>query len=114
MDTNTTAKAFSFISPHFLSALTTRLRDASSEQILAGVAAVAVAYPLLVSALRFRRMKQIQKQFDFPTRESMANMTDDQAWKILLGVLQLEFPFMYTTSLQFALFRVCRYPGSFQ
>ncbi|EAS31447.3 uncharacterized protein CIMG_06926 [Coccidioides immitis RS] len=68
------------------------------------------AYLLLVSALRYRRIKQMQKEFNYPTRESLANMTDDDAWKILLIIGQLEFPFTYLKALQFALFRTYGIP----
>jgi hypothetical protein len=105
--TNATFRAFTLLPQYFSTTLTNCLHNTSSERIWAGVAIVAVTYPLLVSTLRFRRMKEIEKEFHFPTRESMAKMTDDQAWKIQLRLSQLEFPFTYVKSLQFALFRVC-------
>ena len=105
--TNATFGAFLLLPQYFSTTLTNCLHNTSSERIWAGVAIVAVTYPLLVSTLRFRRMREIEKEFHFPTRESMAKMTDDQAWKIQLKLSQLEFPFIYVKSLQFALFRVC-------
>ena len=67
-------------------------------------------YLLVSSLLRYRRLKQTRKEFKYPTRESYANMTDDDAWKIQLKIAQLEFPFMYLKALQFALFRVRSWP----
>ena len=64
------------------------------------------AYLLLVYALRYQRLRKMQRDFKYPARESFANMTDDDAWKILLNLGQLEFPFMYLKALQFALFKV--------
>jgi hypothetical protein len=36
----------------------------------------------------------------------MAHMTDNDAWEIQKAISQLEFPFIYNKSLQFALFKV--------
>ncbi|PGH01480.1 hypothetical protein AJ79_07918 [Helicocarpus griseus UAMH5409] len=68
------------------------------------------AYLLGVALLRNRRIKKNIKKFNFTTRESMAKMTDDDAWKILMDDGQLEFPFMYLKALQFALFRTYGIP----
>lgn len=70
--------------------------------ILAGLA----AYPVLCSCLRFRRMRSLHRKYNFPTRESLARMTDDEACEIQKVLLQLEFPFFFVKALQFALFRV--------
>lgn len=70
------------------------------------VASLIPAYMLLVRALRYQRLNQMYKDFDYPTRESYARMTDDDAWKILLNLGQVEFPFTYLKALQFALFKV--------
>ena len=65
-----------------------------------------VGYPLLTTSLRYRRRRKLHQQFHYPTRESMAQMTDKDAFEIQKAVAQLEFPFMFIKSLQFALFRV--------
>lgn len=65
-----------------------------------------IGWPLLTTSLRYRRLKQLHKKYNFPTRESMAKMTDEEAFEIQLEVGQLEFPFIYVKALQFALFRV--------
>lgn len=70
------------------------------------VSGLVPAYMLLVRALRYQRLKQMHKEFNYPTRESFARMTDDDAWKILLNLGQVEFPFTYLKALQFALFKV--------
>lgn len=80
--------------------------NVSSRQILTYAIPLLIAYPILVSLLRFRRLRQLHERFNFPTRESLARMTDDQAWEIQKLMAQLEFPFIYVKSLQFALFRV--------
>lgn len=78
----------------------------SHQEGFALTAAVLVAYPTLVSLLRFRRTRNLATRYNYPTRESMARMTDDDAWEIQKELAELEFPFIYTKSLQFALFRV--------
>lgn len=70
------------------------------------IPSVLLGYPLLVSLLRFQRLRSMQKKYKYPTRESMAKMTDDEAWEIQRTLLWLEFPFVITKALQFALFRV--------
>lgn len=75
-------------------------------QLVPYIVAVSAAYPILCSLLRFRRMRWLHRKYDFPTRESLARMTDDEAWEIQKVLLQLEFPFFYIKALQFALFRV--------
>ncbi|CAI7672442.1 unnamed protein product [Penicillium bialowiezense] len=69
-----------------------------------------IGYPLLIKALRHRRLGQMKKKFHFPTRESMAKMTDEEAFLIQKEMAQLEFPFMFLTSGQFALFRTYGIP----
>ena len=82
------------------------LNTLSSRQILTYATAFLIGYPILVSLFRFRRRQSLQERYNFPTRESLARMTDDQAWEIQKELAQLEFPFIYVKSLQFALFRV--------
>jgi hypothetical protein len=65
-----------------------------------------LAYPVLVSLLRFQRKESMRKQFNYPTRESLANMTDDDAFKIQKTIAEQEFPYMFGLSLGFALFKV--------
>lgn len=56
--------------------------------------------------MRFQRRRALHKQYPYTTRESMAKMTDHDAWAIQKTILQMEFPFIVLKSLQFALFRV--------
>lgn len=65
-----------------------------------------IGWPLVTRSLRYRRLKQLHKKYNFPTRESMAKMTDEEAYEIQLTIGQFEFPFMFVKALQFALFRV--------
>ena len=64
------------------------------------------AYAFLVSHLRFRYLQRLHRKYPYNTRESFSRMTDDEACEIQKGLVQLEFPFLYLKSLQFALFRV--------
>ncbi|KAJ5180657.1 hypothetical protein N7492_003867 [Penicillium capsulatum] len=74
------------------------------------VVSLLIGYPLLTGSLRYRRLRKLHKQYDYPTRESMAKMTDEDAFEIQKAVAQLEFPFMFIKSLQFALFRTYGIP----
>jgi hypothetical protein len=71
-----------------------------------------LSYPLFTSSLRYHRLNKLQKKYNYPTRSSMANMTDEEAYQIQRTTAQLEFPFMFIKSLQFALFRVRPYSRS--
>ncbi|KAJ5917400.1 hypothetical protein N7466_010954 [Penicillium verhagenii] len=70
-----------------------------------------IGWPLLTTSLRYKRLHQLEKKYNFPTRESMAKMTDEQAYEIQLAIGQLEFPFMFVKALQFALFRTYGIPS---
>jgi hypothetical protein len=78
----------------------------TSSQLLPYTAGLLLAWPVVTITLRFQRLRKLHKQYDYPTRESMAKMTDEEAFQIQKHVAQLEFPFMFIKSLQFALFRV--------
>ncbi|OKL60038.1 hypothetical protein UA08_04528 [Talaromyces atroroseus] len=67
-------------------------------------------YLPLVRLLRFRRIGQLQKRYNYPTRASLAKMTDFEAWEIQRAMSRLEFPFTFEKSLQFALFRTYGIP----
>ncbi|KAJ6120530.1 hypothetical protein N7523_004810 [Penicillium sp. IBT 18751x] len=69
-----------------------------------------LGYPLLIRALRYQRVNSLPKKYNYPTRESMAKMTDEEAFQIQKAVAQLEFPFIFIKSLQFALFRTYGIP----
>jgi hypothetical protein len=65
-----------------------------------------LAYPLLTAALRFQRVKYLKRKFKYDTKESLASMTNDDAWKIQQTIAELEFPWTFEKAMQFALFRV--------
>lgn len=65
-----------------------------------------VAYTLLCSLLRLRRRDSLQKKFSYLDRASLSRMTDNDAQAIVAVLAELEFPKLYLTSLQFALFKV--------
>ncbi|KAL4872792.1 hypothetical protein BDV12DRAFT_161546 [Aspergillus spectabilis] len=86
------------------------LKDASPQQLLKYIFPFVAAYPILVSLLRFRRMKNIHKKYNYSARESFARMTDEDAFEIQKNLVQYEFPFFFTKALQFALFRTYGIP----
>jgi hypothetical protein len=65
-----------------------------------------LAYPLVTAALRFQRVKYLRRKFKYGTRESFAKMTNDDAWELQQALAELEFPWTFEKSFQFALFRV--------
>jgi hypothetical protein len=67
-----------------------------------------ILYPLVCTVLRFRRVNGMEKRFGYGTRKKMSEMTNEDAQAILRIMSELEFPRIYKTSLQFALFKVCR------
>lgn len=64
------------------------------------------AYVLLCARLRFRRRDAMLAKYGFATRESLASMTSVQAQEIQRYLMELEFPKIFFSSLQFALFKV--------
>ncbi|KAI9675794.1 MAG: hypothetical protein M1829_003219 [Trizodia sp. TS-e1964] len=90
------------------------LAAASIEQIIShwkgSLVLLCIAYPILVKLLRFRRVEAMHKKFNYPTRQSLSRMTIDDAQAIQSYLAQLEFPKIFQTSLQFALFRTYGFP----
>ena len=80
--------------------------DSSPREWVPYALGLLAGYPLVIGALRYRRMRQLHRDYPYKTREDMAKMTDEEAFHIQKTVAQLEFPFMFIKSLQFALFRV--------
>lgn len=70
-----------------------------------------LAYPLLVSFLRYDRLRTTRERFGYTTRRSFAQMTDNDAFEIQAIIAQLEFPFTFQKALQFALFRTYGIPS---
>jgi hypothetical protein len=70
------------------------------------VAACFLFYIILCSLLRFQRRDALRKKFNFPDRQSLSRMTNVEAQAIITEVAELEFPRIYYTSVQFALFKV--------
>lgn len=71
--------------------------------------AFTTSYLLLVRSLRYRRVRQLPKQFGYDNlseAEIYEKITLQDAQDINKVVESFEFPFSYNTSLQFALFRV--------
>lgn len=62
-------------------------------------------YICLCSFLRFQRRDAMQKKFNFPGRQSLSGITNVDAQAIIMYLLELEFPRLYYTLIQFALFK---------
>ncbi|KAJ5561442.1 hypothetical protein N7535_004091 [Penicillium sp. DV-2018c] len=73
-------------------------------------AGLLLAWPVLTMSLRYRRVHNLHKKYNYPTRESLSKMTDQESFEIQKEVAQLEFPFMFIKALQFALFRTYGIP----
>ncbi len=71
-----------------------------------------VAYPLLCSSLRFRRLKSLQARFKYgsPEHPSFEGMTVKEARQIIKTISELEFPVLFQKGLAFALFRTYGIP----
>lgn len=53
-----------------------------------------IVYPLIQQYLRYYRLNAMREKYGFRTRQSLAKMTDKEAWEILNYVAELEFPMM--------------------
>ena len=69
-----------------------------------------LAYVILVASFRNRRLRSTLAKHPYPTRISFASMTNEDAYLIQQGISELEFPFIFDKSLQFALFRTYGIP----
>jgi hypothetical protein len=63
-------------------------------------------YSVLCSLLRYQRRNAMCRKFGYTNRESFSKMTNVDAQAIITYLGQLEFPKIYTSSVQFALFKV--------
>jgi hypothetical protein len=82
----------------------------NAQTTAAVVVSVATAYLLLVRHRRFKRTHAMARKLGYEglSREEIyKKMTLRDAEIIQRTLSELEFPFIYTTALQFALFRVC-------
>lgn len=70
------------------------------------VGATVLAYIILCSSLRFRRVRRMKKKLNNPDRKALAKMTNVEAQSIIGELYQYEFPMVFLKSLQFALFKV--------
>lgn len=68
--------------------------------------AALLAYVILCSALRRRRVRRMTRKLKFPDRKSLSKMTNVEAQHILQEMAEWEFPTLFLKSLQFALFKV--------
>jgi len=80
------------------------LTQSSALAAPAGVAAL-VAYVTLCRGFRFWRRDRKYAHYPYKTREEFKNMTAEHAYEIVQYVQGLEFPFIATKALAFALFR---------
>jgi len=63
-------------------------------------------YAVLCSFLRYQRRDSMHKKLGFPDRRPLSSMTNVEAQSITAYLSELEFPKLYYTSVQFALFKV--------
>lgn len=68
-----------------------------------------VFYVFVCNVLRFRRRDTMHRKYYYPDRKSLGSMTNVDAQQITMYLAELEFPKLYYTSVQFALFKVCFY-----
>ncbi|KAH8731229.1 hypothetical protein GQ44DRAFT_699548 [Phaeosphaeriaceae sp. PMI808] len=73
--------------------------------------AVFVAYIAICRSLRFVRREHKHLHYPYKTREDFKNMTAEDAWQIVEYVQGLEFPWINTKALSFALFRTYGIPS---
>ncbi|OTA08042.1 hypothetical protein A9Z42_0089650 [Trichoderma parareesei] len=62
-------------------------------------------YAVLCSSLRFRRLRTMRKRLNYPDRESLSRMTNEDAQKIVYYLSIYEFPVLYDFSLRYAIFK---------
>jgi hypothetical protein len=65
-----------------------------------------LSYLLLVRLLRYSRVNSLAKKLGYTSRESLKGMKNEDAQKIISSLAELEFPKVFLSSLQFALFKV--------
>ncbi|OQD89543.1 hypothetical protein PENANT_c002G08382 [Penicillium antarcticum] len=83
---------------------------ASPHKLLTSMLCLLIAWPVVASSIRNRRARNLVENYPYLNRASMSQMTDEHAFQIQKQVAQLEFPFMFIKSLQFALFRTYGIP----
>jgi hypothetical protein len=69
------------------------------------LATACLLYVVMCSALRFHKEKQLLRKYKYTGRESLANMSHDDAQTINRTLMVYEFPKLYMASLQFAIFK---------
>lgn len=82
------------------------LRDAPVQSCIGAF----LLYVSVCSALRFQRVRSIQRKYPYPDRASYAKMTTQHAWEIQKALFSLEFPYIVDRAYQFALFRTYGIP----
>lgn len=76
-------------------------------------AAAFAAYTSLCHALRFRRIRNLERKYGFgtPKRPGFGDMTDQEAYEIQKEISEAEFPALFEKGLQLALFRTYGIPS---
>ncbi|KAH8817067.1 hypothetical protein F5884DRAFT_853497 [Xylogone sp. PMI_703] len=72
---------------------------------------VLMTYLVIQHYYRYDRVRKQRKLFNYPDRQSLGRMTNDDAWAIQRYIATLEFPQLYEVSLQFALFKTYGIPS---
>jgi hypothetical protein len=81
---------------------------ASNSSLLSPASSILLllSYLLLVRLLRYSRGNSLAKKLGYTDRASLKGMTNEDAQKIISFLAELEFPKVFLSSLQFALFKV--------
>lgn len=80
--------ATAFFTSQPLSEAVGALFDTPLQQWLPYALGLLIGYPLLTNSLRYRRMHNLQKKYNYPTREFMTKMTDEEAF-VLFPVMRV-------------------------
>lgn len=92
---------------HFYSAIESRYQHGiASLSNTSGLLLLFLAYVVARSLLRYRRRDGMAKRFNY-RRHSLGSMTPNDAHAITKSLTELEFPTLFSTSVFFALFKVC-------
>ena len=84
---------------------------AGTRAILPTILCAIVVYPIITILLRHDRRRRTLQRYPYHDRSTFASMTDNDAQGIVRTLSQLEFPFTFEKSLQFALFKTYGIPS---
>ena len=65
-------------------------------------------YMLIVKYLRYQRVNIMHRKFHYSTQGYTSSMTMDDAYAILMYLIELEFPTVFSTATAFAIFKASK------